>query len=240
MSQERKPKAKCDWMTLTAGRSPNEGGEDVGIIVSEGYKFIGAAVGLAVILGIFVNPYAAIPPGVLAVYFAYFFRNPKRKIEANEAHVLSPADGTVQDISEVEYDEFLKGAGNKITVFMSVFNVHVNRSPIDGEIKYQKYVCGRFRPAYKDSVGYENEHHLIGIENDRLRITVTQIAGILARRIVSWVTLSDNLKQGELYGMIRFGSCLEIVMPKDVEVLVKKGEKVTGGKTVLGRIVEEA
>ena len=208
----------------------------MGIIVGEGFRFIGAALVIAALLWFFVSHTAAIFPLILACYFAYFFRNPTRVIEQNENHILSPADGTVQDITRVEYDEFLKGAGNKITVFMSVFNVHVNRSPITGEIKYQKYVCGRFRPAYKDAVGFENEHHLIGIENDRLRITVTQIAGILARRIVSWVTLSDNLEQGELYGMIRFGSCLEIVMPEDVEVLVSKGEKVTGGKTVLGRI----
>lgn len=208
----------------------------MGIIVGEGYRFIGAALLLFFVFFVFVSPYVAVIPLILSFYFAYFFRNPKRTIEQNEDYVLSPADGTVQEISRVEYDEFIKGAGNKITVFMSVFNVHVNRSPITGEIKYQKYVCGRFRPAYKDSVGFENEHHLIGIENDRLRITVTQIAGILARRIVSWVTLSDNLEQGELYGMIRFGSCLEIVMPEDVEVMVSKGEKVIGGKTVLGRI----
>ncbi|MBO6305423.1 MAG: phosphatidylserine decarboxylase family protein [Selenomonadaceae bacterium] len=208
----------------------------MGIIVGEGYRFIGAALLLALVFWLFVSPYIAVVPLILSLYFAYFFRNPVRSIEQNSSHILSPADGTVQEISRVEYDEFLKGAGNKITVFMSVFNVHVNRSPITGEIKYQKYVCGRFRPAYKDSVGFENEHHLIGIENDKIRITVTQIAGILARRIVSWVTLSDNLEQGELYGMIRFGSCLEIVMPEDVEVMVNKGEKVIGGKTILGRI----
>ena len=208
-------------------------------IVHEGYVFIGAALVLALLLGVSVHPYAAILPAVLAVYFAYFFRNPKRDISLDEAAVISPADGTVQEISAVEYDDFIKGPGNKITVFMSVFNVHVNRSPISGEIKCQKYVCGRFRPAYKDSVGFENEHHLIGIENHRLRITVTQIAGILARRIVSWVTLNDTLRQGELYGMIRFGSCLEIVMPEEVQVLVKKGDKVVGGQTVLGRISDE-
>ncbi|WP_337778382.1 phosphatidylserine decarboxylase, partial [Mitsuokella jalaludinii] len=118
----------------------------------------------------------------------------------------------------------------------SVFNVHVNRSPIEGEIKLQKYYCGRFRPAYKDTVGFENEHHLLGIENGRLRITVKQIAGILARRIVSYVTLDDKLEQGELYGMIKFGSCLEVVMPQDVAVTVKKGQKVTGGKTIIGRM----
>ena len=208
-------------------------------IVHEGYVFIGAALVLALLLGVTVHPYAAVLPAVLAMYFAYFFRNPKREIATDENAIISPADGTVQDVTSVEYDDFIKGAGTKVTVFMSVFNVHVNRSPITGEIKCQKYVCGRFRPAYKDSVGFENEHHLIGIENSRLRITVTQIAGILARRIVSWVTLNDNLKQGELYGMIRFGSCLEIVMPDGVQVLVQKGDKVVGGKTVLGRIKDE-
>lgn len=208
-------------------------------IVHEGYVFIGAALVLALLLGVTIHPYAAIFPAVLAVYFAYFFRNPNRDISLDESAVISPADGTVQEVSSVEYDDFIKGPGSKITVFMSVFNVHVNRSPISGEIKCQKYVCGRFRPAYKDSVGFENEHHLIGIENSRLRITVTQIAGILARRIVSWVTLNDNLRQGDLYGMIRFGSCLEIVMPEHVKVLVKKGDKVVGGQTVLGRISDE-
>ena len=144
----------------------------------------------------------------------------------------------MQDVSRVEHDDFVGSDATKVTVFMSVFDVHVNRSPIDGEIKCQKYVCGAFRPAYKDEVGFDNEHHLLGIENDRLRITVTQIAGILARRIVSWVTIDDKLQKGELYGLIRFGSCVEIVMPNSVEVLVKKGQKVTGGETIIGRIRE--
>ncbi len=205
-------------------------------IVREGYVFIFSSLAVAVILGVFVSPYWAIVPGILACYFTYFFRNPKRTILTDENVVLSPADGTVQDIVQVDGDDFIKEPCTKVVIFMSVFNVHVNRSPIDGEIKLQKYYCGRFRPAYKDEVGFENEHHLIGIENDKIRITVTQIAGILARRIVSWVTLDDNLKQGELYGMIRFGSCLEVVMPQSVEVNVKKGQKVSGGLTVLGKI----
>ena len=207
-------------------------------IVREGYPFIGFCLALAIILGFSVSPYLAVIPAVLALYFMYFFRNPRREIAKNPQHILSPADGTVQDVAELEHDEddFVQGPCKKVTIFMSVFNVHVNRSPMDGEIKLQKYFCGRFRPAYKDEVGFVNEHHLIGLENDRLRITVKQIAGILARRIVSWVTLDDKLKQGDLYGMIRFGSCLEIVMPAEVEVCVKKGEKVTGGQTVIGRL----
>ena len=205
-------------------------------IVGEGYRFIGAALALAVLLGVTVHPYAAIPFVVLALYFAYFFRNPDRTIPEDESLVVSPADGTVQDIVPVEMDDFVKEPCNKVIIFLSVFDVHVNRSPIAGEIKIQKYVCGRFRPAYKDSVGFENERHLIGIENDKLRVTVTQVAGILARRIVSWVTLDDSLEKGELYGLIRFGSCTEIVMPRNVEVMVEKGQKVVGGETIIGRI----
>lgn len=205
-------------------------------IVGEGYSFIGAALALALLLGLMVSPYAAVPFLVLAAYFAYFFRNPTRTIPTDESLIVSPADGTVQDVIPLENDDFIKEPCNKVIIFLSVFDVHVNRSPIAGEIKIQKYVCGRFRPAYKDSVGFENERHLIGIENDRIRVTVTQIAGILARRIVSWVTLDDNLKKGELYGLIRFGSCTEIVMPQNVEVLVKKGQKVVGGETIIGRI----
>ena len=209
------------------------------VIVSEGYKFIGAALVLAVVFGYFAHPYAALPFVVLACYFAYFFRSPTRTIAANEHHILSPADGTVTEISSVGVDDFVGEPCNKIVIFMSVFNVHVNRSPINGEIKLQKYYCGRFRPAYKDEVGFENEHHLIGIDRGDLRITVKQIAGILARRIVSWVTLDDRMKQGDIYGMIRFGSCLEIVMPERAQILVREGEKVQGGRTVLGRLEGE-
>ena len=209
------------------------------VIVSEGYKFIGAALVLAVIFGYFAHPYAALPFVVLACYFAYFFRSPTRTIAENEHHILSPADGTVTEISSVDVDDFVGEPCNKIVIFMSIFNVHVNRSPINGEIKLQKYYCGRFRPAYKDEVGFENEHHLIGIDRGDLRITVKQIAGILARRIVSWVTLDDRMKQGDIYGMIRFGSCLEIVMPERAQILVREGEKVQGGKTVLGRLEGE-
>ncbi len=205
-------------------------------IIREGYYFAGVALLVALFLYFAINPYAAIIPAVLACYCLYFFRNPKRKIPADESLIVSPADGTVQDVVHIDEDDFIHSPCNKIIIFLSVFDVHVNRSPIAGEIKVQKYICGRFRPAYKDSVGFENERHLIGIENDKLRVTVTQIAGILARRIVSYVTLEDTLEKGELYGLIRFGSCTEIVMPDNVEVLVKKGQKVRGGETIVGKI----
>lgn len=205
-------------------------------IISEGYPFIFGCALLALVLGFSIHPYIAVIPLVLMLYFCYFFRNPKRQIITDDSVILSPADGTVTDIVPLETDEFVKEPCTKVIIFMSVFNVHVNRSPIQGKIKLQKYFCGRFRPAYKDTVGFENEHHVLGIENDRVRISVKQIAGILARRIVSFVTLDDDLKQGELYGMIKFGSCLEVVMPKKVEIMVEKGQKVAGGQTILGRI----
>ena len=208
-----------------------------GPVVREGYIYIAAALFLAVVLYFGFGAYGAVIPLVLACYFTYFFRNPSRDIPMDEKLIVSPADGTVQDVVDLAEDEFVKGPCKKIIIFLSVFNVHVNRSPIAGEIKCQKYVCGRFRPAYKDEVGFENERHMLGIENEKgFRVTVTQIAGILARRIVSWVTLDDNMEKGQVYGLIKFGSCTELVVPDSVEVLVKKGDKVRGGESVLGRI----
>ena len=208
-----------------------------GPVVREGYIYIAAALFLAVVLYFGFGAYGAVIPLVLACYFTYFFRNPSRDIPMDEKLIVSPADGTVQDVVELAEDEFVKGPCKKIIIFLSVFNVHVNRSPIAGEIKCQKYVCGRFRPAYKDEVGFENKCHMLGIENEKgFRVTVTQIAGILARRIVSWVTLDDNMEKGQVYGLIKFGSCTELVVPDSVEVLVKKGDKVRGGESVLGRI----
>lgn len=207
-------------------------------IVREGYIFIFAALVLAVLMWLAFGINGVIFPVVLAFYFAYFFRNPHRDIPADENLVVSPADGTVQDVVELDDDEFLKEPCTKVIIFLSVFNVHVNRSPIAGEIKCQRYVCGRFLPAYKESVGFDNERHMLGIENEKLRITVTQIAGILARRIVSWVTLDDKMEKGQVYGLIKFGSCTEIVVPRNVKVLVKKGDKVRGGETIIGRMEE--
>ena len=126
----------------------------------------------------------------------------------------------------------------KIVIFLSIFDAHVNRTPLAGTIKFQQYTCGRFRPAYKDGVGFENERYSLGIENERTRILVTLIAGVLARRVVSWVTLGDTLLHGQLYGMIKFGSCIEVFVEDNVDIYVKKGDFVRGGETIIGRIVE--
>lgn len=206
------------------------------VIVKDGYPFIIGTIILTLIIYYFFGIYASIVPGVLALFFIYFFRNPSRSMPYDPNILYSPADGTVMAVEDIYDDEYLNEPATKVTVFLSVFNVHVNRSPIDGEIKYQRYTCGQFVPAYKKSASFENERHAIGLDNGRMRILVTQVAGLLARRIVSWVTLGHQMKQGECYGMIKFGSSTELVVPKNVEITVKKGDTVVGGVTVMGRV----
>ena len=208
-------------------------------VVKDGYPYIIIFVILAFVIAYTFNPIYAVIPAFLACYLAYFFRNPKRNIMFDDDILYSPADGRVMAIEDIFDDEYLEEDAIKVTIFLSVFNVHVNRSPMKGEIKYQRYTCGGFVPAYKKAASFENERHAIGLENDKNRILVIQIAGLLARRIVSWVTLGHNLAQGQCYGMIKFGSSTELVMPKSVEVLVKKGDIVTGGVTVIGRFKSE-
>lgn len=205
-------------------------------LVKEGLPFIGVTAGITVVAALVANIYWALIPALFCCFFIYFFRNPNRKVVYDPFLLLAPADGRVMSITEVLDDEYLDEPGTKITIFLSPLDVHVNRSPMAGTIKFQQYVCGRFRPAYKAIAAWENERHAIGIEAPHCRILVTQIAGILARRIVSWVTLGTDLTQGELYGMIKFGSCTELIMPRNVEVLVSKGQRVKAGVTLIGRI----
>ena len=204
-------------------------------IVREGYPFVGISLVITVFTFNYLGAYYGVIPGLLTCYFAYFFRNPVRETFLDDNLLYSPADGRVMAIEELFDDEYLNAEAVKVTIFLSVFNVHVNRSPMLGEIKYQRYTCGGFVPAYKKAASFENERHAIGLENSNRRILVIQIAGILARRIVSWVTLGRQLRQGECYGMIKFGSSTEIIVPKPIEILVKRGDKVAGGVTVIGR-----
>ena len=206
-------------------------------IVEDGYPFIIVPLLLALAAGYFIHAYAAVLPVLLALYFMYFFRNPRRRPPTDDSLLVSPADGTVVGIEEVDEDTYLNQKCRKVIIFLSIFDAHVNRAPLPGTIDFQQYTCGRFRPAYKDGVGYENERYSIGIHSTRTDILVNIIAGVLARRIVSWVTLGDELQHGQLYGMIKFGSCAEIYVRDNVEITVKKGDKVRGGESVIGRIV---
>jgi phosphatidylserine decarboxylase len=207
-------------------------------IVKDGYPFILGSLAVALAVWYGAGIIWCIPFLVLTAYFAYFFRNPKRVTEQDGSVIYSPADGTVMGVEDFYDEEYLNEEAVKVTIFLSVFNVHVNRSPVSGEIKYQRYTCGQFVPAYEKNASFENERHAIGVENDKMKVLVIQVAGLLARRIVSWVTLGHNLTQGECYGMIKFGSSTELVLPKNVEILVKKGDAVTGGKSIIGRVMD--
>ena len=206
-------------------------------ILEESYPFIGVTGAATLFFAWLGWWYAAVVPFVLMLYFAYFFRCPKRIIPEGDDILVSPADGTVMEVAEgVEEDMFLGEKCHKITIFLSVFNVHTNRAPMAGRISLMSYIQGRFRPAYKDSVGYENERGAIGITGKDRSVLVVQIAGILARRVVLWSHLGQDIRKGELYGMIKFGSCTELYIPGDVEIYVKKGDKVRGGTTLIGRL----
>ena len=208
-------------------------------IVKDGYIYVGVSLLLAAIVYYFFGAVWAVIPVVLALYFAYFFRDFPRVTPYDPNILYSPADGTVMGVDEIFDDEYLNEPAIKVTIFLSVFNVHTNRAPLDGEIKYQRYTCGQFVPAYEKNASFENERHAIGMDNGRMRFLVIQIAGLLARRIVSWVTVGTKLQQGETYGMIKFGSSTELVVPRNVEITVKKGDKVVGGITVVGRVKEQ-
>lgn len=205
-------------------------------IVKDGYIYVGVSLVIAAIVYYFFGAYWAVIPVVLALYFAYFFRDFHRSMPYDPNILYSPADGTVMGVEEIFDDEYLNEPALKLTIFLSVFNVHTNRAPLDGEIKYQRYTCGQFVPAYEKNASFENERHAVGVDNGRIRFLVIQVAGLLARRIVSWVSVGHELKQGETYGMIKFGSSTELIVPKNVEITVKKGDKVVGGITVVGRV----
>lgn len=208
-------------------------------IVREGYIYIFTLITITFLTNKLVDPHWSIIPGVLTLFVTFFFRNPKRVMPNDPNLILSPADGKIMCVEEIFEDQFIQGTSIKITIFLSVFDVHVNRSPISGILTFQQYTCGQFKPAYKKLASCQNERLSIGLESGSIKILVTQIAGILARRIISWVALGNQLQQGQRYGMIKFGSCTEIVVPINVDINVKAGEHVKGGKTIIGKIHSE-
>lgn len=169
------------------------------------------------------------------LFSLWFFRDPNRLIPDDPNAIVCPADGKVISIQEVE-DAFV-GKCTRIAIFMSVVSVHVNRVPINGVVKNIEYIHGKFLSAFKPETSLENERNAISIENERLRIKVVQIAGIVARRIISYVIVGDELKRGERFGMIQFGSRVELFVPPIVRICVRPGEKVTSGETIIGEIL---
>lgn len=202
-------------------------------IMADSFVYIIILAILSYVLYIIFKPLCLI--GIILLAFVlYFFRNPYRKVPEGDDIIVSPADGRVMYINEIYEPDFLNSKAIKISIFLSIFNVHVNRSPINGVVKYTHYRPGKFLPAYKTHASEINERNTIGIEGKALKVLVHQITGLIARRIVCWVKKDDTLELGERFGMIKFGSCTEIIVPANVEIKVKPGDIVRGAKTIIG------
>lgn len=173
---------------------------------------------------------------VLALWVAYFFRDPERSGARGSHLVIAPADGKVVQITEVDEPAFLQSRALRISIFMNVFDVHVNRYPVDGVIRYVQRNPGKFLSAATDKSSLENEQNSVGIEAAGTRVLVRQIAGLIARRIVTYGKLGDQVKQGERMGIIRFGSRVDVFLPVTAAVRAKAGDTTTAGTTVLAEL----
>jgi len=184
----------------------------------------------------FLNAWLSLLFFVLILYTLFFFRDPDRNIPADRNAVLAAADGTVTDISEVEESEVLKTRTRRVGIFLSIFDVHTNRAPIEGRITYRQHHEGLCLDARSQDCSEKNEAMTWGIENPRVTVVVRQLTGAIARRIVAWAEVGDQLAKGERFGMIRFGSRTEVYLPLTASVLVKAGEHVAGGSTIIARL----
>lgn len=173
---------------------------------------------------------------VVAIWVASFFRDPERPGARGDQIVISPADGKVVLITEVDEPTFVKGRAQRVSVFMNIFNVHVNRYPINGSVQYVQASPGRFLNAIAPEASLENEQTSVGIEAGSNRILVRQIAGLIARRIHTYSKVGDQAKQGERMGMIRFGSRVDVFLPLDATLRVKPGDAAFAGVTVLAEL----
>ncbi|PKL46620.1 MAG: phosphatidylserine decarboxylase family protein [Candidatus Riflebacteria bacterium HGW-Riflebacteria-2] len=166
----------------------------------------------------------------------YFFRDPEREIPQGDSLIVSPADGKIVGIDSVEHVPFIDGPAKRVSIFLSVLDVHINRSPIKGKVAYRHYTPGEFLPAFEPKASVDNEQNAIGIEgSEGYRVLVKQIAGIIARRILCWKNPGNTVETGERFGLIRFGSRTEIYMPLDARIEVRLGQKVRGGSSIIAR-----
>ena len=166
----------------------------------------------------------------LMVFIAFFFRDPERTIPTDASVIVSPADGKIVGIIP-EPDHTLR-----VSIFLSVFNVHINRSPIGGEVESVQYIPGKFKVAFDQNASLENEQNILVISNGSYRIKLSQIAGILARRIVCWKKQGDKVDKGERIGLIKFGSRVDVFLPENVNLAVGLGDKVYGGSSIIARL----
>ncbi|MCP9493733.1 MAG: phosphatidylserine decarboxylase family protein [Pyrinomonadaceae bacterium MAG19_C2-C3] len=204
------------------------------LIISDGIPFVIVPAVIALILfGFGYYLVAAIMLGI-ALFMAYFFRNPTRTTPLEATVVVSPADGRVTRVERVDPDD--AQSPTVVSIFLSVFDVHINRAPIAGTIKDVTYTKGRFVIATRSDASLINEQNALTIEGERMTIVCKQIAGVLARRIVCWKNAGDKVQLGERFGLIKFSSRTDLILPPEVHVEVKIGDRVKGAATVIGRL----
>jgi phosphatidylserine decarboxylase len=199
--------------------------------------------GLALIVGGFlvsnnIVKYLLILPGLILIIFTFvFFRDPVRKVPEkaiNDArYVVSPADGVVVNIEEIEEPLYMKKNVKRLSIFLSPLDVHVNRAPVTGEVEFYKYFPGKYLVAYHPKSSELNEQSKIGVMTDFGKVLFTQIVGVVARRLVCDLNVGDKIRVGEKFGMMKFGSRMDVYMETDTEILVKKDQRVVAGETII-------
>lgn len=202
-------------------------------IVKDGYRFIVPLGLLTIALWAVALSLAAVVCGFLFLFVTYFFRDPEREIPSDPNVIVSPADGKVVAIVQ-EKDPFMGKTFTRISIFLSVFNVHVNRIPLAGRIEKKRYNHGKFLAAFNHKASMDNEQSVLLIKSANAEIVVKQIAGLIARRIVCWAKEGDHYELGRRYGLIRFGSRVDIFVPEGSRLTVKIGDRVQGGSSRIG------
>lgn len=204
-------------------------------IASEGYPFIGISL-LLVLIGFFVHKIVFVVFIFLCLFVVFFFRNPQRHPPAGDNLVIAPADGRVVQLSEVKEERFLKKDARCVSIFMSPLDVHVNRMPISGTVEKVTYNKGKFITAFVHKASLDNEQNAVLMRGEKgEEILFVQIAGWLARRIICHAEEGQNWRQGAIFGMIRFGSRVDIYLPLSYQIEVKVGDRVRGGESIIAR-----
>ena len=175
---------------------------------------------------------------VVALWVAYFFRDPERAGDRGAGIVISPADGKVVMVTAVDEPAFLHGRATRVSIFMNIFNVHVNRYPVSGTVRFVHYNPGKFLNAAAEKSSLENEQMSVGIESGGSRVLVRQIAGLIARRVVTYSREGEQVEQGDRMGLIRFGSRVDVFLPENANVTVNVGQLTFAGVTVVARLPE--
>jgi len=206
-------------------------------IAREGMRFILPLAAVSLIFWVLGFTVLAVFSSLMTLFVIAFFRDPERSIPPGEKAVLSPADGKIIQVEPCWEEHLLKGPSLKISIFMSLFNAHVNRIPLTGRIIEISYQAGRFIRANLDKASGMNEQNALMIETpEGTRLLFVQIAGFIARRIVCWVKKGDEVERGRRFGMIRFGSRLDVYLPRETQLQVRVGQKALAGQTILGHL----